>query len=179
MEIKIIPGSFSMESELISLYKDIAEISGGIIRIKDDINKEYVFGFLTHSINRGLILVAIINDKIVGEVHAYTPDIFAFQHLLTDLTIVVDPKYQGKGIGRQLFDEFLRIVKEKFHHILRVELYVREHNTHIVKFYESLGFINEGRQKNKIYKSESEFETPLHMAWFNPDYENGKCRSEK
>ncbi len=170
MEIDIKHGSLSMESELIRLYKDIAEISGGIIRIKNDIDKDYVFGFLTRSINKGLILVALINGKIIGEIHAYTPDIYAFQHLLTDLTIVIDPKYQRKGIGRQLFEEFLRIVKEKFYHILRIELYVREHNTQNVKFYESLGFINEGRQKHKIYKSKSEFETPLHMAWFNPDY---------
>jgi len=170
MEIKIKPGGLNMESELIGLYKDIAENRNGIIRIKDDIDKDYVFGFLTRSINKGLIIVAVINDKIVGEIHAYTPDIYAFQHLLTDLTIVVDPKFQGKGIGRQLFEEFLRIVKENFHHILRLELYVREHNTQNVKFYESLGFINEGRQKHKIYKSKSEFETPLHMAWFNPDY---------
>jgi len=159
-----------MESELIRLYKDISEIPDGIIRIKDDIDKKYVHGFLTRSINKGLILVAMINNKIIGDIHAYTPDIYAFQHLLTDLTIVVDSKYQGKGIGRKLFEEFLGIVKEKHKHILRIELYVREHNTRNIKFYESLGFINEGRQKDKIFKSKSEFETPLHMAWFNPNF---------
>ena len=49
-------------------------------------------------------------------------------------------------------------------------MYTREEDKRNVKFYESLGIINEGRQKDKIYISKSEFETPLHMAWFNPNY---------
>ena len=55
-------------------------------------------------------------------------------------------------------------------HIKRIELYTREQNKRNIKFYESLGFMNEGRQKDKIFISESEFETPLHMVWFNPNY---------
>ena len=55
-------------------------------------------------------------------------------------------------------------------HIKRIELYTREHDKRNVKFYESLGFVNEGRQKDKIYISKTEFQTPLHMAWFNPSY---------
>ncbi|MGB6150927.1 MAG: type I restriction enzyme HsdR N-terminal domain-containing protein [Pricia sp.] len=49
-------------------------------------------------------------------------------------------------------------------------LFKREHNARNIKFYESLGFKNEGRQDRKIYISNSTFETPLHMAWFNPNY---------
>ena len=156
--------------ELKELYKKVSEISDGIIRNKDEISQDYILDFLTKSIKNGLILIATSENKVIGEIHAYTPDIYAFQHILTDLTIVVDPSNQGKGIGRKLFEQFLEMVKSDMTRIKRIELYTREHNQRNVRFYESLGFINEGRQKDKILISESKFETPLHMAWFNPNY---------
>jgi ribosomal protein S18 acetylase RimI-like enzyme len=58
-------------------------------------------------------------------------------------------------------------------HILRVELYVRAHNTRNIIFYESLGFKQEGRQEHKIFQQKGVFETPIHMAWFNPKYDWG------
>jgi putative acetyltransferase len=155
---------------LISLYRDVARISGGIIRTDSEIDFDYINMFIENSLKNGLSLVAEKNSEIVGEIHAYTPDILAFRHMLTDLTIVIHPDHQNKGIGKKLFRKFLQIVREEFHHILRVELYVREENKPIVRFYESLGFINEGRQENKILNTSNQLETPLHMAWFNPAF---------
>lgn len=170
MEFEIKKAEIKNKAELLQLYKKVAVISGEIIRNPNEINEEYISSFLTNAINKGLILIATINGEIVGEIHAYTPSIFAFQHILTDLTIIVNPNNQGNGIGRKLFEKFLNSVMTEFTHIKRIELYTREHNKRNVKFYESLGFINEGRQKDKIYISKSKFETPLHMAWFNPNY---------
>lgn len=155
-----------------SLYKSVAIASGGIIRIKDEITQDYISAFIGKSIENGLSLIAIENSRIIAEIHAYTPDVYAFRHMLSDLTIVVHPDCQGKGIGKKIFLKFLEIVKNEYHHILRIELYVREENKPIVNFYRSLGFINEGRQKNKILNAKTELETPLHMAWFNPNFLN-------
>lgn len=170
MNFEIKKAELKHKSELLHLYSEVAEISDGIIRKGDEINEDYISDFLTNSLENGLILIGIINGKIVGEIHAYTPRIYAFQHILTDLTIIVDPNNQGKGFGRKLFEKFLEIVTTDLTHIKRIELYTREYNERNVKFYESLGFINEGRQKDKIFIAKSEFETPLHMAWFNPNY---------
>lgn len=170
MELEIKKAELNHKSELLNLYRRVADISDGIIRNGNEINDDYISDFLTKSVENGLILIGLINGKIVGEIHAYTPQIYAFQHILTDLTIIVDPNNQGKGIGRKLFDSFLQKIKTDLNHIKRIELYTREHNERNVKFYESLGFINEGRQKDKIFISESKFETPLHMAWFNSNY---------
>ena len=174
MNLEIKKAEFNQETALLHLYQKIAEIPDGIIRNPNEIDHAYISSFLNNSISNGLILLAIIDDEIVGEIHAHTPNIFAFQHILTDLTIVVNPQYQGKGIGRKLFAFFLETVAAEYDHILRIELYVREHNISNVKFYESLGFINEGRQMNKIFMPDSKFETPLHMAWFNPRYKMGQ-----
>ena len=170
MNFEIKKAESKHKSELLQLYREVAQISGGIIRNKHEINEEYISDFLTKSIENGLVLIGTIEDNIVGEIHAYTPGIQAFQHILTDLTIIVDPNNQGKGIGRKLFEKFLEMVTADLTQIKRIELYTREHNEQNVRFYESLGFINEGRQKDKIFINESEFETPLHMAWFNPNY---------
>jgi len=174
MEFKINRADATLASKMLSLYQKVAQIPDGIIRHPHEINLEYIEGFLQKSIKQGLALVAVKEDQVVGEIHAYTPDIYAFQHMLTDLTIVVDPRQQGQGIGRRLFETFLTTVKKEYLYILRIELYVREHNHRNVKFYEGLGFQNEGRQANKIFKSAGTFETPLHMAWFNPNYTGNK-----
>ena len=170
MEIEIHKAHTQQTEALFELYRAVSNTKDGLIRNQEEITRGYISDFLGHSLENGLCLVAMHSDQIIGEIHAITPKIYAFQHLLTDLTIVVHPNHQGKGVGRKLFDLFLDTVQKEYTHILRVELYTREHNHKNVKFYESLGFINEGRQYQKIYHSQDRLETPLHMAWFNPFY---------
>jgi len=170
VDLIIKPAELNQEYQLFELYKAVSVVPDGIIRNKDEISRKYISGFLRDSIENGLILVGLSENKVIGEIHAYTPNIYAFRHILTDLTVVVDPGYHGLGIGRKLFEQFLRIIKSDYRHILRIELFVREHNERNITFYESLGFINEGRQENKILNSKSKLETPLHMAWFNPNF---------
>lgn len=156
---------------LYDLYRVIATIPGGIIREPDEITEAYIEQIVTEATQCGIMLIAREGEKPVGEIHAYTPSLQAFRHILTELTIVVHPDYQGQGIGKLLFQSFLEKVRQDFSHILRVELYTREHNQKNVAFYESLGFQNEGRQADKIMGPEGQLETPLHMVWFNPAFE--------
>lgn len=159
------------KEQILALYKKVVVVPDGIIRNPDEIDEVYISQFLKASINNGLILVGLKEGRIVGEIHAVTPNIFAFQHLMTDLTIVVDPSEQGQGVGKTIFKQFLNIIQTDFPNVLRVELFTREHNERNVKFYESLGFINEGKQERKIFLSKKSFHTPIHMAWFNPNYD--------
>lgn len=158
------------KSAIYALYKSVSKLPGGIIRTSEEITPEYVNGFVDKSLEEGISLVAMQGTKLLGEIHAYTPGIRAFQHLLTDLTIVVCPDYHGRGIGRKLFEHFLEQVEQNWTHILRVELFVRTQNQRNISFYESLGFVNEGRQEHKIYLRPGKLETPIHMAWFNPAF---------
>ena len=149
-----------------SLYRKAAELPAGLIRRPSEITRDYLTEVASKCRRNGLQLLATKDNDLVGEIHAYTPDIYAFQHLLTDLSIVVSPDCQGQGIGKQLFTTFLHIVKNEMLHIKRVELFTRSHNVRNVRFYERLGFVNEGAQRDKIYVSEGCYETPLRMAWF-------------
>ena len=133
------------------LHQAITDFPDGIIRRPDEITTAYILQLIQAATESGLALVATQEDKVIGEIHAHTPKIFAFQHLLTDLTIMVDPGYHNLGVGSKLFKTFLDKVQSQYPHILRVELFVREHNAKNVGFYQNLGFVNEGRQVDKIY----------------------------
>ncbi len=82
-----------------------------------------------------------------------------------DLTVAVDPEFQGKGIGRLLFSELFKELETNCPGILRVELIARESNTRAIHFYESLGFKQEGRFKKRIRSVNGGFEDDIFMAW--------------
>lgn len=103
--------------------------------------------------------------RFIGEIHCYNSGLKVFAHVLGDLTIVVEPQYQGKGVGRKLFTFLLDEVKSKRPDIIRVELIARESNTNALKFYESLGFKHEGRLKNRIRSVGGGYEDDIVMAW--------------
>ncbi len=177
MEIIIESGQTRHLQEILDLYRRVAVQRDGIIRHEHEITHDYIQGFLEKSLPRGLILLARKDTMLIGEIHAYIPDIYAFRHILSDLTIVVHPDYQGMGVGRKLFTQFLNTVKDHHRHIYRIELFVRAHNHQSHAFYQSLGFVDEGRHEKKILTRELTFETPIHMAWFNPYFDPG-CVSE-
>ena len=171
MEIIIEPAQTKHLPEILDLYRLVAVQRDGIIRHEHEITEDYVRGFLEKSLQKGLILLARKETTLIGEIHAYIPEIYAFRHILSELTIVVHPDYQGMGVGRKLFTQFLDTVKEQLRHIYRIELFVRAHNHKPHAFYQSLGFVDEGHHVNKILTGELTFETPIHMAWFNPCFD--------
>ncbi|NRB48136.1 MAG: GNAT family N-acetyltransferase [Saprospiraceae bacterium] len=160
---------------ILALYREVLRRSGGIIRVEEEVTNEYVQSFLQKSINSGIALHVTDPDQdhsIIAEVHAYKPGLSAFRHILADLTIVVHPDFQGQGLGKQLFLSFLEEVKANFPEVLRVELFVREQNTSAITFYQKMGFIEEGRLKDKILNLDGSLETPIEMTWFNPNFQS-------
>ena len=61
------------------------------------------------------------------------------------MTIGVLPKEQGKGFGRKLLDELLRVAKEQNVHSVWLE--VRVSNEPAISLYKSFGFQEMGRRK--------------------------------
>lgn len=171
MQVSIVKGDATHAEALTQLYQEVAKAPDGIIREPEEISVEQVRETVLAASRNGLTLMAMIDGDLVGEIHAITPPLQAFRHLLTDLTIVVSPAHQGKGIGKKLFTQFLDHVESNMKHILRVELYTREHNSRNTRFYKGLGFVNEGHQTRKILTPGGQFHTPIHMAWFNPAFD--------
>jgi len=166
------PGRPDDKSRIISLYKKVSRSNDGLARTYDEITEEYVDGFMTRSFHDGLqfVMEDPAGRDIIGEIHCYKLAPRVFGHILSELTIAVDPDHQGRGIGKSLFKALLGEVMENRKDILRVELIARESNKKAIEFYQSLGFVIEGRLTNRIRSGGSGFEADIPMSWMNPNY---------
>ncbi len=151
-----------------NLYRRVAQVPGGLARLEDEVTDSYVAGFVSATVERGVGVVATADDVIVGEIHAYAPDLFCFAHVLSELTIAVDPDNQGGGVGRRLFTAFLDEVIQRRPAITRVELIARESNEKAIRFYESLGFEREGLFRGRICNVDGSLEADVPMGWMRP-----------
>jgi ribosomal protein S18 acetylase RimI-like enzyme len=154
---------------ILRLYRRVASFPGGLARLEDEIDEPYVRSFVTRSLDNGIAQVVEAADgRVIGEIHAYSPGLYCFAHVLTDLTIAVDPGSQGSGIGRLLFQSLLNRVVDERPDIERVELIARESNEKALLFYESLGFRREGHLSGRIRNVDGSIECDIPMGWQRP-----------
>lgn len=164
--MNIRPSRFENQVSIWALYRRVAAVPGGIARLRGEVSRSYVARFLRSAFDRGLTLIAENEEgRIIGEIHACSPELYCFSHVLSDLTIVVDPGVQGCGVGRKLFQRFLDIVSAQYPHIERIELITRESNRAAIRLYESLGFVREGRLAGRILNVDGTVECDIPMAW--------------
>jgi ribosomal protein S18 acetylase RimI-like enzyme len=160
--------------KLKSLYLEVARHEGGIARLEDEITDDYINNFIKKSLASGLILVAENPDnehQLIAEIHAYKAGIKVFDHVLSELTLVVHPYFQGKKLGRTMLTIFLEEVGVNKPDIGKVELIVRESNLKAIELYQSMGFSIEGRMEMRIKTTLGLYEADIAMGWQNPAYE--------
>jgi ribosomal protein S18 acetylase RimI-like enzyme len=173
-EITLRAGRQEDAAAIQALYRTVAAIPGGLARTPSEITEEYVRGFVEHSLDRGIIVVAEFparlsgSSELAGEIHAYRSDIELFSHVLGDLTIAVHPGAQGRGVGRRMFTRLLDEVKADHPDVTRVELITGESNARAQHLYESLGFRKEGRLEGRIRAAGGGVEADIPMAWLRP-----------
>jgi len=154
-------------SAIRQLYKAVAATPGGIARAPAEVTTDYVNDFVSHSLDRGILIVAELPglSGLAGELHTYRSDLRVFNHVLGDLTVAVHPAAQGQGIGRALFVRLLEAVTRDHADVTRVELITYESNVRALKLYESLGFRREGRLEGRIRSPAGGLEADIPMAW--------------
>ena len=154
---------------LLALYRAVAAIEGGLARSVDEITPDYIGDFLSASLAHGYSVVARLPDgTLAGEIHAYSMGPQKFAHVLGELTIAVHPAHQGAGVGRALFRRLIDIVAHERPDILRIELAAQESNARAIRFYESLGFVIEGRMTGRVASVGGGYEADIPMAWLRP-----------
>ncbi len=159
---------------LVKLYKDVARTEGGIARLGHEVTEDYIRSFIGKSLATGLIIVGVHPDnadELIAEIHSYKAGIQVFDHVLTDLTIVIHPEFQGKKIGRTILTIFLEEISRNRTDVGRVELVARESNQKAIQLYQSLGFLIEGRLEMRIKTTSRAYEADIPMGWQNPNYE--------
>jgi ribosomal protein S18 acetylase RimI-like enzyme len=114
-----------------------AEDADDIVRIYESTGwkttKESIIGWL-NNVKYSKVLVAALKDKVVGK---STVDV-VFPPYAEIVNVVIDPNYQGRGIGRRLIEESIKLAIEKGHNI--IYLMCDPTNIKIHKFFASLGF---------------------------------------
>ena len=153
------------QNRILGLYRAVAAVPDGIARTPDEVTDAYVDGFMQRAAHDGIELVYEEGGALLGEIHASRVGIASLAHLLTDLTIAVDPQAQGRGVGRALFQALLHEVTVNLPHITRVELFARESNVRARALYASLGFVEEGRLRARVNNARGEAETDTIMGW--------------
>jgi ribosomal protein S18 acetylase RimI-like enzyme len=160
------------KNAILTLYKIIAVAEQKIARTSDEITDNYVTNFISKSLETGIILVIenpTDTNQIIAEIHTYKVEPKVFHHVLTELTIVVHPDFQGIGLGKRIFQALLDEVQKNKPEIVRVELLARESNYRAIELYKKLGFIIEGVLANRISDDQDHYEADISMAWFNPN----------
>lgn len=157
---------------LTNLYQEVARISQGIARTEGEVSEQYITNLYQHTSQIGLMLVSIDaeTNELVAEMHASKYGLRIFDHILTGLTIVVKPSFQGKGVGKSLFTAFLKEVDENWPEVGRIELESRSTNQRSVGLYKSLGFVQEGRMVNKTRNADGRYEDSLLFARIKPTF---------
>ncbi len=157
--------------QLVELYKKSAAIKEGLARNPNEITPEYMNEILKKTLNGGLgILIEDENHKIVGAMLSFQHGPEAFKHTLGNMTMAVDPNYFGKGLGKRIFVDFVTELAKNRPDIARAELQVRQNNQLAIKIYESVGFVIEGVQKNRILDAQGRLSSDVMMAWYNPNF---------
>ncbi len=161
------------EKSIMQLYQAVAAQGGGIAREADEITAGYVAGNLEKATDNGVCLVVDHPgqpDAVIAEVHCYKLTPRVFSRVLSELTAVVHPDFQGRGLGKLLFTALLAHVEANRHDILRVELIARESNQKAIALYGQLGFVAEGRLAQRINGKTGAMEADIPMAWFNKNF---------
>jgi ribosomal protein S18 acetylase RimI-like enzyme len=158
---------------LLKLYREVASKSGMIARKEHEITIEFIEDFIDKSLRDGLIIVGEDEaepGELIAEIHASKPGIELFEHVFSDLTILVHPRFQDKGIGRTIFTIFLDEIANHRPDVGRVELMTGEYNKRALHLYQSLGFVIEGRFEMRM-KTETGFAADIALWWQNPGFE--------
>ena len=168
MSYKIRLATPADEPAVLEVYRAAARQGKGILRREDEVTQAYIRYNMENSLRLGFSLVAQTDDgRILGELHSWTSETRQLAHVLTNLTVAVDPAAQGKGVGRALFERLISDAKAR-PSIRIVELYCREDNQRALDLYQSLGFVFEGRLKGRVWQEDGDYIDDLLMALHLP-----------
>jgi putative acetyltransferase len=135
---------------ILALHRKVAAQPGGLARQPEEVTADYVAHAMSTAADGGVNLVAVDGDGVLcGELHVERMKIAIFAHVLTDLTVAVDPEWQGRGVGSALFRALIDTARTMTPPVGRIELWTGAANLGAQRLYERLGFRIEGRMTGR------------------------------
>ncbi|STO30857.1 putative acetyltransferase YhhY [Fusobacterium necrogenes] len=111
---------------------------------------------IKNSTDKNFMLVALVDNKIVGSCSLRTNESRMRLKHIALLGITILKEYWGIGIGKNLLNSAIKRGKKTG--ITRFELTVRTDNKNAIALYNKLGFEIEGRLKNAMFIKDKYFD---------------------
>src|ERR1035438_10150636 len=84
--------------EILALHQAVAAMpDSGLARAADELALSHFDALLRQP--GAISLGAVVEGRLIGEIHASRMHGRQFGHVLTDLTVAVAPDFQGRGVG--------------------------------------------------------------------------------
>lgn len=106
----------------------------------------------------------VVKDKETNEVIGYFSVVVEYLPRVGFPYLFLKKEERGKGLGKELMNEIVRLCFEELN-TRQIALSVYSFNLVAQKVYRSIGFIEEGRLRQKIYRS-GEYHDIIQMALF-------------
>ena len=149
---------------IVTAEKEIAETPGYFCSQPNELSEQNVIKTIKSfsGSEKGIYLVAERDGKIVG--HAFLEPMYlkSIRHV-AQLSIGVHHGWQEKGIGTALMEELIDWAKQSAF-IEKIELNVRASNSRAIALYKKMGFVKEGRLKNRIKVNDTHYIDDVLMA---------------
>jgi putative acetyltransferase len=150
---------------ILALHRRAAVIPGGLARQPEEITADYVDHAMAAAADGGLNLVAVgPGGALCGEIRAERMKVALFAHVLTELTVAVDPDWQGRGVGSALFRALIVAARQASPPVGRIELWTGADNLGARRLYERLGFRVEGRMVGRGRHPDGRLEDDIAMG---------------
>ena len=150
---------------ILALHRKVAALPGGLAREPGEVTADYVARAMAAAADGGVNLVAATTDGVLcGELHVERMKVGIFAHVLTDLTVAVDPDWQGKGVGSALFRALIETARTINPPVRRIELWTGAANLGAQRLYERLGFKIEGRMVGRGRHPDGSVEDDIVMG---------------
>ena len=166
-------GTLDDALNIFQLYKKVSSIyPDSLAQQVDEITFSYIKSIIEDAHLLGLILLMFDNENLIGIVKGYTSRFRRKAHVLTDVTIMMDPDTVGQGLGTQLLKAYQDEIQKSFQHIRVMELLPYNSNIKGIGLYEKMGFVLTATLPGKIRYIDGAFGDQLLMNWTNPNFSN-------
>lgn len=131
----------------ISDYKDIYMLNKELGYLYEEEKVRKKIKYIIEN-KKDIILVAYINNNIIGYIHGSEYELLYSDSLINILGFVVKESYRKNGVGTALIDKLEEIAIEKKYFGIRLVSGIDREDAH--RFYERNGYIYRKEQKNFI-----------------------------
>lgn len=131
----------------ISDYKDIYMLNKELGYLYEEEKERKKIKYIIEN-KKDIILVAYINNNIIGYIHGSEYELLYSDSLINILVFVVKESYRKNGVGTALIDKLEEIAIEKKYFGIRLVSGIDREDAH--RFYERNGYIYRKEQKNFI-----------------------------